>query len=235
MAIPLLLLAVLLAQARQGSGPEGPERGRDRYRNPRDLPGYIAAQEDPGRERWQKPDQVLQALAIRPGQTVCDIGAGPGYFSLRLARLVGPRGRVYAVDVEPQVLDALRARIEKQGLENITPVLGLGGNSLLAPETCDLILIVDTYHHFPDRPAYLRRLVRVLKPGGRIANVDFQKRATPIGPPMEHRVAREEFLRDAAAAALKVDQEPTFLENQYFIILRRQERATVEIPPPRGS
>jgi SAM-dependent methyltransferase len=221
MTAHVLLLTALLSQVAQAPGAEAPERGRDRYRNPRDIPGYIAAQEEPGRDRWQKPDQVLQALAIHPGQTVCDIGAGPGYFSLRLARVVGPRGRVFAVDVEPQVLDALRARIEKQVVENITPVLALGDNSLLPLETCDLILIVDTYHHFPNRPAYLRRLVRVLKPAGRIANIDFQKRPTPIGPPMEHRVAREEFLRDAAAAGLKVEQEPTFLDNQYFIVLRR--------------
>jgi ubiquinone/menaquinone biosynthesis C-methylase UbiE len=197
------------------------EPGRDRFRNPPDLPAYIAAQEEPGRDRWQRPDQVLQALAIRAGQTVCDIGAGPGYFTLRVARLVGPRGRVYAVDVEPRILDALRARIEKRGVENVTPVLALGGNPLLPDGACDLVLIVDTYHHFPDGPAYLRRLAKTLRPTGRIANIDFRKQATPIGPPQEHRISREEFLRDAAAAALTLARELTFLEDQYFIILRR--------------
>jgi ubiquinone/menaquinone biosynthesis C-methylase UbiE len=197
------------------------ERGRDRFRNPPDLPAYIAAQEEPGRDRWQRPDQVLQALAVGAGQTVCDIGAGPGYFALRLARLVGARGRVYAVDVEPRILEALRERIERRAIENVTPVLGLGGNPLLPDASCDLILLVDTYHHFPDRPAYLRRLVQLLKPAGRIANIDFRKQATPVGPPQEHRISREEFLRDAAAASLKVDEELTFLEDQYFIILHR--------------
>ena len=197
------------------------ERGRDRYRNPPDLPAYIAAQEDPRRDRWQRPDQVVQALAIRAGQTVCDVGAGPGYFTLRLARAVGSRGRVYAVDVEPRILEALRDRIEKSGVGNVTPVLALGGDPLLPDATCDLILIVDTYHHFPDRPAYLRRLAQALKPGGRIANIDFRKEATPVGPPQEHRISREEFLRESATAALRVDQELTFLEDQYFVILRR--------------
>ena len=222
-ALLAALALPILAQA-QTAAPAGGDRwepGRDRFRNPPDLPGYIAAQEDPGRDRWQKPDQVLQALGVRAGQTVCDVGAGPGYFALRLARLVGPRGRVYAVDVEPRILDALRERLEKRGVENVTPVLALGGNPLLPDATCDLVLVVDTYHHLPNRAAYLRRLAQALKPTGRLANVDFRKQATPIGPPQEHRVAREEFLRDAAAAGLKIDRELTFLENQYFIVLRR--------------
>jgi SAM-dependent methyltransferase len=193
--------------------------GRDRYGNPKDLDAYIAAQEEPGRARWQKPDDVIKELAVRPGQTVCDIGAGPGYFSLRLARVVGERGRVYAVDVEPRILGALRDRLEKAGATNVTPVLGLGADPLLPPGACDLVLVVDTYHHFPDRPAYLKRLVRALAPAGRLANIDFKKSPTPIGPPLDHRVAREEFLADAAHAGLKLVAEPKFLENQYFVIL----------------
>src|SRR5690348_8106363 len=100
------------------------EHGRDRFRNPQDLAAYIAAQEEPAREAWQKPDRVVAALGIRPGQTVCDVGAGPGYFSFRLARAVGERGRVFAVDVEPKILEALRDRIEKRAITNVTPVLG---------------------------------------------------------------------------------------------------------------
>jgi ubiquinone/menaquinone biosynthesis C-methylase UbiE len=231
MTFPALLaaLAVPVALPAAAAPAAGPPRhasdhwepGRNRFRNPPDLGAYIAAQEDPRRDRWQKPDQVVQALSVRAGQTVCDIGAGPGYFALRLARVVGSQGRVYAVDVEPRILEVLRERIEKVGVRNVTPVLGLGDSPLLPDATCDLILIVDTYHHFPDRAAYLRRLVPLLKSGGRIANIDFRKEQTPIGPPQEHRISREDFLREAAAAALKVDQEPSFLENQYFIILRR--------------
>jgi ubiquinone/menaquinone biosynthesis C-methylase UbiE len=117
----------------------------------------------------------------------------------------------------------LRERIEKREVKNITPVLGPAADPLLPGGACDLILIVDTYHHFPDRPAYLRRLVSLLKPEGRVANVDFHKRPTPVGPEVQHRVAREEFLHDAKEAGLAVAAEPTFLENQYFIILRRRK------------
>jgi len=219
----LLLFGVVAAAAPAGpAAAPADEHGRDRFKNPRDLQAYIAAQEEPGREAWQKPDKVVDALDVRAGQTVCDIGAGPGYFSFRLARRVGPRGRVYAVDVDARILDALRERVEKREAKNITPVLGAAADPLLPEGACDLILIVDTYHHFPDHAAYLRRLVGLLRPAGRIANVDFHKRPTPVGPEMEHRVAREEFLRDAAGAGLAVVAEPTFLENQYFIILRRR-------------
>jgi SAM-dependent methyltransferase len=196
------------------------EAGRDRYRNPKNVDAYILAQEDPGRAAWQKPDQVLDVLDLRPGQTLCDIGAGPGYFALRAARRVGPTGRVFAVDVDPRILDALRARIEQAHLENVTPVLGLGTDPLLPPLSCDVVLIIDVYHHFPERPAYLRRLVGLLRAGGRLVAIDWQKGKTPIGPPAEHRVSREEFLADAAKAGLHVVNEPTLLlPNQYFVIM----------------
>jgi cyclopropane fatty-acyl-phospholipid synthase-like methyltransferase len=227
--LSLLLSLSIFMQAKPGPAPAPDEHGRDRYQNPHDLNAYIAAQVEPARDAWQKPDKVLQALHVRAGQIVCDIGAGPGYFSLRLARLVGPAGRVYAVDVDPQILNALRDRIEKGGFKNVTPVLGTGGDPLLPERSCDLILIVDTYHHFSDRPAYLRQLVRLLKAEGRVANVDFHKRATPIGPPLEHRVAREEFLHDAAAAGLAVVEEPTFLENQYFVVLKRRANGPASV------
>jgi ubiquinone/menaquinone biosynthesis C-methylase UbiE len=207
----LLLLAMLL------SHDDGD--ARDRFKNPKDLEGYIAAQEAPGRAAWQKPEEVLDALALVPGQTVCDIGAGPGYFALRAAKRVGPRGRVFAVDVEPRILDALRARIEKAGVRNVTPVLALATDPLLPPRSCDLVLIVDAYHHFPDRPSYLGRLALLLRPGGRLANVDWHKRATDFGPPLEHRIARETFLADAAQAGLRVVSEPKILPYQYFIVL----------------
>jgi len=208
-----LLLWVLLAHD---------DPGRDRYKNPKDLDGYIAAQEAPDRAAWQKPEQVLDALALRPGQIVCDIGAGPGYFALRAARRVGDKGRVFAVDVEPKILDALRARIEKTGVRNVTPVLAVAADPLLPPQSCDLVLIVDAYHHFPDRPHYLARLAALLRPGGRLANVDWRKEEkTGFGPPPEHRIAREEFLADAAKAGLRLVAEPTFLPHQYFLVLAR--------------
>jgi ubiquinone/menaquinone biosynthesis C-methylase UbiE len=192
---------------------------KDRHGNPADLEGYIARMEEPSRAEWQKPDEVVRALGLQAGQVACDVGAGPGYFSLRLARAVGDAGHVYAADVEPRILTVLRERLRASGAPNLTPVLSLRDDPLLPAASCDLVLIVDTYHHFPDGPAYLRRLARALKAPGRIANVDFHKRELPVGPPPEHKVARETFLADAAAAGLQLVQEHAFLPHQYFVVL----------------
>ena len=213
--MPKILAAFLIAMAASTE----PHHHKDRHGNPADLDAYIARMEEPSRAEWQKPDEVIRALNLRPGQVACDVGAGPGYFSLRLARVLGDAGRVYAVDVEPRILAVLRDRIRDSGARNVTPVLSLADDALLPLAGCDLILIVDTYHHFPDGPAYLRRLSRALKPGGRIANVDFHKRELPVGPPVEHKVAREAFLADATAAGLRLVEEHALLPYQYFVVL----------------
>jgi ubiquinone/menaquinone biosynthesis C-methylase UbiE len=192
-----------------------------RYGNPADLDRMIARQEDPGRGAWQKPVAVVRALGLRRGQVVADIGAGPGYFTKRLARAVGPSGHVYGVEAEPAILDVLRARLTTARVTNVTPVLGRGDDPLLPASSCDVALVVDTYHHFADGPAFLRRVARALRPRGRLVNIDFAKRETPVGPPVDHRVSREAFLRDARRAGLVVVREHRFLPYQYFIVLRR--------------
>lgn len=209
--VALVMLVLLMshhAHAQHGHGSHG---------NPADLDGYIAKMEGADRDAWQKPDAVLDALGLKPAQVVCDLGAGPGYFALRAAKRVQ---QVFAVDVEPRMLAALRDRIERAGAKNVTPVLGLPGDPLLPRAACDVILIVDTFHHFPDGTAYLARLAASLKKGGRLVNIDFHKRETPVGPPVGHRVAREAFLAHAEAAGFKVVQEPTFLPHQYFFVLQ---------------
>ena len=204
----------ILAQMHGHQGKHG------KHGNPEDLDDYIARMEEPARAQWQKPDLVLGALGLKRGEFACDIGAGPGYFALRIARAVGETGGVYAVDVEPRILEALRQRVRGSGLRNVTPVLALEDDALLPARACDLILIVDTYHHFPDGPAYLRRLALALKPGGKIVNIDFHKRELPVGPPPEHKLTREQFLEQAQAAGLALVEEHTFLPYQYFLVLQ---------------
>jgi ubiquinone/menaquinone biosynthesis C-methylase UbiE len=189
--------------------------------NPDDLDGYIAKMEEPARDEWQKPDEVVRALALSPAAVVCDVGAGPGYFALRIARAVD-KGRVFAVDVEPRMLERLRERIAKAGARNLTPVLALDDDPLLPKAACDLVLVVDTFHHFSDGAAYLRRLGESLRPGGRLVNIDFHKRELPVGPRLEHKVAREDFLAQAKRAGFEVIDEPTFLPYQYFLTLKKK-------------
>lgn len=129
--------------------------------------GWAKVFDDPARDAWQKPYDVIQALGLRPNSIVADIGSGTGYFSARLAHFV-PKGRVYGVDVEPEMVKYLRDRAKREGLSNITAVAGEPGEPRL-PERVDVILMVDVLHHITDRKRYLRKLRDSLNPGGRVA------------------------------------------------------------------
>jgi ubiquinone/menaquinone biosynthesis C-methylase UbiE len=199
----------------------GHGHGRDAHGNPEDLDHYLERLETPERLAWQKPDEVVAALGLGPGAVACDVGAGPGYFAIRMARAVGPAGRVHAIDVEPRMLELLARRAGEAGVANVVPHLSTDGEGA-PPEPCDLVLVVNAFHHFRDGPAALRRLAAALKPGGRIANVDFHEGELPVGPPPEHKVSRAAFLAAAAEAGLEVESEKTFLPYQYFVLLRRR-------------
>ena len=191
--------------------------GHDHYGNPKDRAEYLDRLEGPERAAWQKPDEVVAALGLHAGQVACEIGAGPGYFSLRLAYAAG---HVFAVEVAPPMLEVLRERLLAAGARNVTPVLALQDDPLLPDACCDLALIVNSFHHFPGGAAYLRRLRGALKPGGRIVNIDFHDRELPIGPPPEMKISRDAFLRLAEAAGLRLAREHTFLPWQYFLELQ---------------
>jgi ubiquinone/menaquinone biosynthesis C-methylase UbiE len=199
-----------------------PAHARGRHGNPNDLDAMIKRQLDPKRAAWQKPDAVVRRLGLRRGDVVAEIGSGPGYFTARLARAVGSAGHVYAVDPEPALLGALRDRLD--GVRNVTPVLGRPNDPMLPPGRCRVALIVNAYHHFEKPVPYLRELARLLAPGGRLVNVDWDARETPVGPPVERRIPRDAFLRDAARAGLTLVGEDRFLPYQYFLVLRRRER-----------
>jgi len=192
---------------------------RDRH-GPADVDAYIESLEAGTRDAWQKPDEVIAALRLHPDATVADIGCGPGYFTRRLARAV-PAGVVYAVDVEPRQLDRLNQRLSEDGLKNVVPILAPPDDARIPSNRVDLILIVDTYHPFPDRIRYLERLGQSLAAGGRVAIVDYHKKELPVGPPVDHKLAREVVIQEAAAAGLRLIAEPTFLEYQYFLIFER--------------
>ena len=214
----------------------------DRHRNPADFDRYLEKLEGPDREAWQKPDQLVAALRLRPGDVACDVGAGPGYLALRMARAVGTRGAVQAIDVEPRMVEALRRRARLAGMKNVRAILADPGRGALPPRRCHLILIVNAFHHFPDGAGYLRRLAGRLVPGGRIVNVDFHRREMPVGPPLEHTVSRADFLAVASEAGLERIRERRFLPYQYFVELapvsapgRRRGAAKGKEPAPGRS
>jgi len=171
--------------------------------------------DDPARDAWQKPHEVIQALKLAPDAVVADIGAGTGYFAVRLAHMT-PQGRVYAVDTEPDMVKYLGERAQKSGLKNLVPVQGAPADPKL-PEKVDLVLMVDVYHHIDQRAAYFRKLAGSLKPGGTVAIVDFTKES-PVGPPPASRIAASEVKAEMKAAGYALAAEHAFLPNQYFLV-----------------
>ena len=177
--------------------------------------------DDPKRDAWQKPHEVIQALALKPDAVVADIGAGTGYFAVRLAHMV-PKGRVYAVDTEPDMVKHLAERAKTNGLQNLTAVAATPDDARM-PDKADVVLLVDVYHHIEKREIYFRRLGDSLKPGGRIAIIDF-KLDSPRGPPKAGRVAPERVKAELKSAGYEIVQEHAFLPDQYFMIFTPARR-----------
>lgn len=194
-----IAIALLLAGCASTQTPRAePVDNRDRH-GPSDVAEYIARLEDTDRVRELDPATVLSKLALEPDAVVADLGCGPGVFALRLARAV-PRGVVYAVDVEPRQLDALREELLAGGFQNVVPVLASYSTPHLPPNSCDLILISDTYHHIDDRVAYLRRLAPLLRSSGRLALLEYKPGPLPVGPPPEKKLAAGEMEAELTAA-----------------------------------
>jgi cyclopropane fatty-acyl-phospholipid synthase-like methyltransferase len=213
----LFLLFAAHQVAAQQHQPSKPEHKPDHMDHKFDDPDRFAKSfDDPSRDAWQMPARVIDALALKPGMKVADIGAGTGYFATRLARVPGVS--VIAVDIEPKMIDYIKARAKKEGLENITGVVAAAGAANL-PEPVDVILVVDTYHHLPNRPAYFRELRKSLKPGGRIAIVDFRKDA-PEGPPVHFRFTPQQIEDEMKEAGYQLNSTHDFLPRQHFLIFR---------------
>jgi ubiquinone/menaquinone biosynthesis C-methylase UbiE len=194
------------------------ETPHDAHRLHRDSDAYIAALEDPARDAWQKPHEVITALDVKPGQVVADIGAGSGYFALRFARHVGPTGRVFAVDVSPEMLTHLARRATEAGLSHVTTVLAPPDDPQLPERSIDRVFVCDVWHHIEDQAAYLAKLRRALRPSGEIVMIDFHKRDLPVGPPSSMKIAREDLVDQMAAHGYRLVREYTFLPYQYFLV-----------------
>jgi predicted methyltransferase len=181
----------------------------------RDAEAWAKKFDDPKRDAWQKPHEVIQALKLKPDAVVADIGAGTGYFAVRFAHMV-PQGRVFGVDTEPDMVKYLGERAKREGLKNLMAVAAEPGNPRL-PEKADLVILVDVYHHVDKRERYFRALQNSLKPGGRVAVIDFRM-DSPEGPSPKMRIAPERVTTEMQSAGYKLAHEHTFLPNQYFLV-----------------
>jgi SAM-dependent methyltransferase len=171
--------------------------------------------DDPARDAWQKPHEVIAALSPAPDAVIADIGSGTGYFAVRLAHFV-PKGRVYGVDTEPDMVKYLEERAKREGLANIVSIPGRPGDASL-PARVDLVLMVDVVHHISDRERYFGRLRESLKPGARVAIIDFRLDA-PAGPPKKERLPPAQVKAELARAGYALAKEHEFLPNQFFLV-----------------
>ena len=212
--VPSLILLLFVPAHAAAQTATTPHEAHKLHDNPA---AYIKALEDPRRDAYQKPHEVMEALAVKGGEVIADIGSGSGYFTLRLAQHVGPSGRVYAVDVSPDMIRHLNARVRDAGLTNVSAILAPPDDPLL-PQQVDRFLIVDVWHHIEDQAGYLAKMKKLLKPGGRVIMIDFHKRELPVGPPVGMKIAREDLLKQMTASGFRLAAEHTFLPYQYFMV-----------------
>jgi arsenite methyltransferase len=220
MRIILTLVGLVLGQALAVAQNSVLTSTQEMNRLHQDSKAYIARLEDPMRDAYQKPEEVIKALKIEEGEVIADIGSGSGYFTLPLARAVGNAGRVYAVDINPDMIRHLNRRVRDQGVTNVVTVLCAPDDPLLADGSVDRFYICNTWHHVEGHAKYLALLKRMLKPGGEVIMVDFKKEKTPVGPPMEMRIARDDMVREMESNGFELAAEHKVLEYQYFMIFK---------------
>jgi len=184
-------------------------------------PEDLGLLEGPDRDAWQKPSLIMDALGIADGAIVADIGAGGGWFTVRLARRVGPNGLVYAEDVQRQMVDAIERRVRREGLDNVRTIIGLDDDPRLPEGELDAVLIVDAYHEVTDRVALMRNVARALKPSGKLGIVDFRNDGWGPGPPMDQRIVPDVVIADGRAAGLRLLSKEDFLPYQYLLVFGR--------------
>lgn len=210
--IAAMMLAVLAA---------GPLAAQDMHKHrghhPRfdDPTKWSASFDDPERDKWQMPDRIVASLALRPADIVADVGAGTGYMAVRFARAL-KGGTVYAVDIEPNMVKHIAERAKAAGIENLRAVIGSETSPNL-PQPVDVVFLLNVYHHLDKRTDYFKRLRSSLKPGGRVAIVDFRPDA-PAGAPKHMRMSAAQITEEMTTAGYKPAGSFDFLPRQNFLI-----------------
>ena len=207
-------MTLALSNAPRASAQEHVESAHHRFE---DAAQWAKIFESPERVEWQQPDKVVEAIKLEPGQRVIDIGAGTGFFTRRFAKAVAPSGEAIGLDIEPSMVDYMKADAKKLGLKDYEARVVEPDDPALAPHSADVIFFCDALHHIDDRAAYLRKLIPALKPGARVIDVDFKKEPLPVGPPPEHKLSREEVVAAFHDAGYRLLREHDFLKYQDFL------------------
>ncbi len=175
------------------------------------------------REREERCSLLLTNLGLQPGHTVCDMGCGNGYYALRIAQLIGNNGTVLAVDIQSEMLELLRKRMEDQRIENVVPVLGSVHDPRLMSGSCDLVLLVDVYHEFSHPELMLAAIRRALKPGGRVALVEFRAEDPDVPIKELHKMSKKQIMKEFPANGFKLVEQFDELPWQHVLFFERDD------------
>ena len=186
--------------------------------------GHLAADwlERPEREREERPTKLLEALKIKPGEVIADIGAGSGYFTFRLAERTGPKGKVLAVDIQPEMLAIIRQRMKERNVTNIELIQGTESDPKLPAAAVDLILLVDVYHEFSHPWEMTTAMVRALKPGGRLVFVEYRLEDPEVPIKLVHKMSQKQVLKEMEPHPLKWVGTLDTLPRQHIIVFRKK-------------
>ena len=208
----------------------GPRDGRDTQRHhrriaPRRALLHLAlGVERPEREEEERTDLLLEALQLKPGEAVADIGAGSGYFTWRMARLVGEGGKVYAVEIQQEMLDLLMRNMKKRRVHEIVePILGTSTNPKLPSASCDTMLMVDVYHEFDHPYEMVRSMVASLKPGGRLVFVEYRGEDPNVPIKLVHKMTEAQIRKEMSVHPLEWVETITVLPQQHIVVFRKKE------------
>lgn len=210
--VAVCCFALVSAQQNSRLSPE------EMHRLHQNSKAYIAFLEDPQRDEYQKPHEVIAALDLKEGERIADIGAGSGYFAFRIARHLGSAGRVYAVDINPDMIIHMNRFIRDRRITNVTTILAPPDDPLLPDHSVDRFFICDTWHHIQNKAGYLALMKKMLEPKGQVVMIDFQKRELPVGPPAEMKIAKQALIAQMRAHGFELAKEHTFLPYQYFLV-----------------
>ncbi|MDO8744452.1 MAG: methyltransferase domain-containing protein [Candidatus Brocadiaceae bacterium] len=181
-------------------------------------PSKIPLLEDTGRDAWQKPEEILDALNIKKGQTIADIGAGSGYLTVKLSERIDATGTIYAVDIQQEMLDYINKRLAEKGIKNVRLVLGTMDDPKLPPNSLDIAILLSTYHEIAQPIDFMKKIKLALKPKGRLAILEFSDES-PIGPPIQVRLPEDLVIDELKQAGFTLSQRHTFiLPYQYFLV-----------------
>ncbi|MCK5287041.1 MAG: class I SAM-dependent methyltransferase [Thermodesulfovibrionia bacterium] len=216
-ALCVVFLTALCAYALTGCAEQQKQHTSSSQGRFDDINRWVKVFENPERNKWQKPEEVIKKLNLKNGDVIADIGAGTGYFTRLFARAVAPEGKAIGLDIENSMVKYMEEDARKLNLKNYRARVVKPDDPELEPHSVDVIFICNTYHHIQQRVDYLRRLSKSLSANGRVVIVDFYKKPLPYGPPVDHKISKETVLKEFREAGYNLTRSLEFLPYQYFL------------------